>query len=251
MKKNRVATFIVNYNMPERTDALHSVIKDFCYPHNDVFVIDNGSDIAPPSIHTNVRIDENVQTTNGWLLGLAHADALALKYGHDYFAYWFIITSAGIPLPHDVLTPLVEVLENEEKAVGVHPSLTQDSTTAWEHLMNSGRNIPRETWMIDNIASLWKADFFDAVGRFDPHLVYGWGIDLELSYLALESDHKIFVHDGVQVEKITNIGYKMDRMNMHSNEREVRARMNMNHILSAKYGEDWKLLLFKHREKFE
>jgi hypothetical protein len=93
--------------------------------------------------------------------------------------------------------------------------------------------------MIDNIAALWRADWFDGLGRFDPKLRYGWGVDLETCFRAREEDYKLYVHEGVKVKKVTDIGYTMDRMNMTAPERREKAYKNMEERLSLKYGGKW------------
>lgn len=226
----RVAALIVNYNMPERTDSLYSSISKTRWPL-DIYVIDNGSDIAAPSQYTNVWIPENKQTTAGWLTGLnIAADA------HHYFAYWFLITSAEYTGGGDLLSPLAEWLTLEPEAVGVHPALTPDSTTSWEHMKARGGAVYRQTWMIDNIAALYRADWFDKIGRFDPEMRYAWGIDLETCYKARKQGRTLWISEGEQVKKVTNIGYKMDRMNMSADERGRKAGDNMRAVLYSKYG---------------
>lgn len=232
---DRVAAFIVNYNMPEKTDALCQYIAENVKSPIDVIVIDNGSDLQPPSKFTALRLDENVQTTNGWLMGLHYADALARKRGTPYFAYWFIITSAEFPADSgDPLTPMVRTLQTHPDIVGVHPTLTQDSTTSWNHIKQGGA-----TFMIDNIASLYRADWFDSIGRFDPALTYAWGIDIETCWKARRDGKGIYIQPDSHVRKITNIGYSMNRMNMSASDREQKAGTQMREILSARYGADW------------
>jgi len=231
----RVAAFIVNYNMPERADALAQHIKNTSAHPVDVYLIDNGSDIMPPAENTNVRLEKNVQTTNGWLCGLKAADKKA-----PYFAYWFLITSAEFVDAADPLTPMVEFLQDNGDAVGIHPALTADSTTAWAHLYDRKTGLPRRTWMIDNIASLYKAEWFDSIGRFDAELVYGWGIDLETCYLARKAGKSLWVDERVQIKKVTDIGYAMDRMNMKAHVRRVNASKNMQAVLSKRYGSMWR-----------
>ena len=230
-----VAIFIVNYNMPERTDALCKHIRKYVkWPHS-LFVIDNGSDLVKPSQFSNVMLPENVQTTGGWLAGLEEA-----KKQGKWLAYWFIITSAEFVEQKDPLTPMVAaLLKHPDNLVGIHPVLTKDSTTAWNHLKWRGNGGVRRTWMIDNIASLWRSDWFDDQGGFDPDLKYAWGIDFELSWKAREQDKWLWVHEGVKVRKVTDIGYTMDRMNMTANERVRLAGKNMAEVLSGRYGPDW------------
>ncbi|MDD4111216.1 MAG: hypothetical protein PHS54_06735 [Clostridia bacterium] len=237
--KYKVAAFIVNYNMPERADKLAHYIKKTINWPVDVYLVDNGSDISKPAKNTNVLLKKNVQTCNGWLEGLKAAD----KSGRKYFAYWFLITSARF-IGGDPLKSMIEVLIDDKNAVGVHPSLTPESTTAWNHLINRKTMKIRRTWMIDNIASLYRASWFNEIGRFDRKMIYAWGIDLETCYLARKQNKSIWIDDKVMVEKVTDIGYKMNRMNMTSNERSTRAEQNMREILEEKYGANyWDLMI--------
>jgi GT2 family glycosyltransferase len=236
----RVAAILTNYNMPERTDALVKYIRKHvkAYPA-DVVVVDNGSDLCKPSRFTNVWLKENIQTTGGWLAGLA-----SLK--QKYFAYWFLITSAEF-IPEksfDPLMPMVAKLKDDPQAVGIHNALTQDSTTSWGHLITRGGIGCRPTWMLDNISSLYRAEWFDSIGWFDPNLIYGWGIDLETCYLARQEERTLWICEDAKVKKVTDIGYTMDRMNMTADDRRVRARENMMKVFEDKYGEDWRDLMY-------
>jgi GT2 family glycosyltransferase len=234
---DKIAVLIVNYNMPERTSALAEVIYHSKYPH-DLYVIDNGSDIAKYSHFTNVWIDKNIQTTGGWLAGLKIAKDAALQSSTDYLAYMFLITSAEFVGNDDPLAPLAQLLLDDPLAVGVHPALTADSTTHWEHMKARG-GPPRRTWFIDNIASMYRASWFDSIGGFDPALTYAWGIDLETCYKARVQGRSLYIHEGVQVKKVTDIGYTMGRMNMSADERQRLASENERAVLSAKYGADY------------
>ena len=234
---HKVAIFIVNFNMPERTDALVGhIAQTVKWPH-ELFVVDNGSDLVSPSKYTNLWLPENRQTTGGWLAGLRFADS----FNEDFFAYWFLITSAEFLNGNsDPLTPMAALLVADDNAVGVHPALTADSTTAWTHLISrNGSQKPRRTWMIDNIASLYRADWFDANGRFDPTLKYAWGIDLEACLKARQQGRSLWVDERSQIKKVTNIGYDMGRMNMKAGNREQLAGTNMAEVLSGRYGPNW------------
>ena len=178
----------------------------------------------------------NRQTTGGWLAGLQASES----WHEDYLAYWFLITSAEFP-PGDAdpLSPMAVLLQNDPNAVGVHPALTCDSTTAWKHLITRGGDEPRRTWMIDNIASLYRAQWFDGIGRFDPELRYAWGIDLETCWKARQQGRSLWVHEGSRVKKVTNIGYQMGRMGMSADDRNYHARANMAEVLERRYGADW------------
>jgi len=226
----RVAAVITNYNMPERADALAEHLFKSEWPL-DLYLVDNGSDLVEPAKHTNVRIPKNIQTTGGWLAGLSEAD----DTGKEYLAYMFLITSTEI-LDTDPVAPMAVWLESNADAVGIHPALTHDSTTSWGQLYARGGQQPRRTWMIDNICSMYRAEWFNSIGRFDPAMEYAWGVDLETCYKARVQRRTLWVDERVQVRKVTNIAYSMNRMNMSADERGARAGANMRDVLFKKYG---------------
>ena len=227
--------------MPESVDKMvEHVERNTCIPH-DWYVTDNASDLAEPSQYTNVWIKpKNKQTTAGWLEGLKAAKKIS-----KYDAYLFTITSCDFNgLSGDPLEPMLKLLEADSNAVGVHAALTPDSTTSWEHLKTRGGNKPRRTWFLDNLWCMYRADFFDSIGWFDPELRYAWGVDLETCYKARSQGRSLWVHEGVQVRKITDIAYAMDRMRMSADERRQLASQNMEIILSQKYGNEWRNLMY-------
>jgi GT2 family glycosyltransferase len=235
MKPN-TAAFIVNYNMPERADALYTHIETFSKSPVDIYLIDNGSNEQPPAANTNYWIENNVQTTAGWVNCLKDT-----RQKYDY--YWFLITSAEFIEPFDPLTPMVKMMQANENIVGVHPALTKDSTSAWTHLFTLGK-YPRFVWMIDNIASLYRADWFDSIGGFDTRFIYAWGIDLETAYIARKQNRRLVVCEDVLIRKETDIGYKLDRMGMTSEQRRELARANMEAVFTEKYGHNWKKIIY-------
>ncbi len=251
MKK--VACIIPNFNMPERTAALTEYIRRNCVDHPEIIVVDNGSlkdRETFPNFDTAIYLKENIQTTGAWLMGMQYADMLERKYKQSFFAYWVIITSAEFTEKSgDPLAAMLAVMNSNYDAVGVSPVLSLDSTTSWEHM----KPIPgewlirgaRQTWMLDNICTLWRADWFNSIGRFDPNLVYAWGIDLETSYKARKQGKSLWICENVQVKKVTDIGYTMGRMGMPAEKRRELARENMDQVFTFKYGKNWKEIMYE------
>jgi hypothetical protein len=230
----RVAVILVNYNMPERTDALcEHVANHVRWPHA-LFVVDNGSDMVPPSKYTTCRLSPNRQTTGGWLAGLEQA-----RTEGPWLGYLFLITSAEFVPETDPLTPLAEMLLQDETLVGVHPALTRRLVPATGPTSSRWGVKPRQTWHLDNICALYRADWFDGMGGFDPALTYAWGIDLETGWKARRDGKKLMVHDGTRIKKISNIGYNMGRMRMNAAERADFAGQEMRRVLGNKYGPLW------------
>jgi hypothetical protein len=233
--------------MPERTDALCAHIEENVkIAQYDFFVVDNGSDLVEPSKYTTDWIDQNCQTTCAWLTGLAASDEYArMNLPNPYFAYWIMITSTEfVEGSGDLLTPLVETLTTHQNAAVVHPALTADSTSAlMEQMGDRGSGLPRRTYLIDNIAALWRADYLNSIGRFRPELTMGWGVLPETCWKVRRDRKYIWIHEGLQVKKVSNIGYKMERMRMTAEERARLASAEAKKVLEPIYGPNYNEIL--------
>lgn len=242
IKDKRVGLILVNYNMNENTDKIVKKLQQYTKHPTDFIVVDNGSDLQKPSQYTTIRLEQNVQTNNGWLMGLHYADAISTVEEFDYYAYVICITSLYVDdINTDIISKLVKNINDD--IVGIHPSLSKDSTTAHKHLIKNGDGI-RQVRFIDNIFSMYKANWFDNIGRFNPEMTYAWAVDLETGYIARQENKKICVDDSISVKKITDIGYKMNRMNMGASERRNNASKQMDDYLREKYGPNYKSLLW-------
>ena len=240
---NRTAIIINNYNMPEQTDALVEHIIDTVKMPHDLIVVDNGSDIVESSEHSTFVISENVQTTNGFLAGLCYADDFAEVSRYDYFAYWMIITSAEFIKEdkRDPLEILLPVLEDDPLAYAVQPSILFDGEEAWHPLLYPRMPLKkRRIWGIDYISTLFRAEYFNKIGRYRKELTMMWGVPGECNWKARKNGWHIYVHDGYTMKKHTNLGYDMDRMNMTAAERRELASAESDRILEPLYGKDYR-----------
>ena len=238
---NKTAIFIVNYNMPERTDRICEHIMFTVNHPYDLYVIDNGSDLVKPSQYTTIQVKENRQTVGGWLAGV---DA-ATHSGEDYSTYWFIITSMVFndidwsdPLDH--LLPLFKYPDT----FAVHPATTFNHS-AWEHWMSprepgNGRSSRRRTWGTDYIAVLMDAEKYHKLDGFNPRLTMGWGVMGEMNWKARRRGWKLYINDTYVIHKETDIGYDLNRMNMNAEDRKVLAAKQSDDVLSPSYGEDYR-----------
>jgi len=236
----KTAVILTNYNMPEKTDAIVGALKAQGNSNYYPVVIDNGSDLREPSRHTELRLPKNRQTTAGWLAGWDIARHMGI-----FDSYVFTITSIEIPDKYPkIISRLRHTRAHKPNAVILSPALTANSTTAWKHMHRQGEGL-RKTWMVDNLFAFYDASWFDHIGGFDYRFIYGWGVDLETSYLARRSGHDIYIDDSILIKKTTNIGYEMNRMNMSAEDRVALASANMDEIMTLKYGENWRDLMYE------
>ena len=232
---DKVAIIITNYNMPEATGKIWNYVQEYVdYPH-DFIIVDNASDLITPSKHTALYLNKNVQTCGGWLAGLNYADTL----GEDYLAYVIVGTSIELIPDHDHIRVMAEFLLNDDNAVGVAPAVVDSVIPCWQQIKDRGTEKPRRTWGIDHLFTMWRADWFNSVDRFDHELSYAWGLAEETCWQARRDGKSLWVHEGIKMKKHHNIGYEMNRMNMTGEERGKNAMNNVSKVMFKKYGKDW------------
>ena len=232
---NKVAIIIVNYNMLEKTDQIiENLNKTVKYPH-DIILVDNGSNFINESKYTSLRLQKNVQTNNGWLMGLHYADSLEIINNEKYFAYCFVLTSVKlIETEKDIIETMINTMKKDDNVVGVHPSLTTSSLTHRETMINTPDKGIEHLFFIDNIFSCYRASWFNKIGRFNSKLTFDWGIDIETGYFADIDNKKILLDNTIKIEKDTEYKTNIDN-----------AINQINNYFSEKYGSDYSNLLYK------
>lgn len=224
--------------MPERTNAIIEHLQFTVNYPLDYYVVDNGSDLVKPSKYTTVKLEKNKQVTGGFLAGV---DA-AVKSGEDYLAYWFMITSAKFTDTDwtDPLDYLVPIIKNPD-TFAVSPSVNFPKHCAWEKWMAPRENSTyRKIWGMDYICALIRAEKYHKLGGFRPELIYMWGVPGEMNWKARKNGWKLYINDAYEIEKYTDIGYEMDRMNMSAEDRRRLAAANSDEILNSIYGEGYR-----------
>lgn len=238
---DKTAIIVCSYNMPERTDALcEHILKTVKVPHT-LYVIDNGSDLVEPSLYTTHWLPDNLQTGGGFRRGLEFADKFDYKY------YWLLITSAAFieTDTRDPLECLLPIMEQDEMAYAVQPSIKfGKKEEAWSKWLEPRKHSTfRRIWGVDYISTLFRAEFLNKIGRFRKELPMMWGAIGECNYKARKRGWHIYVCDNYTMRKETDIGYKMDRMNMTSVDRKRIAAAESDRVLTPIYGSNY-------REKF-
>jgi hypothetical protein len=234
-----VAIVISNYNMPEAVDRL---VADFAritrWPY-DLVVADNGSDKVPPSRHTALSWRENLGPAAVWRIATTWAERLAHKRGAPHLGYLLCCTSTLIPPEQgerDLVAALAEALLADPNAVFVHPAHVRGSGCSYPHLFDAGSGGLRRVGFAEAMCGLVRADWWHAVGGFDPAFQLNWGCDIDLCMQARLQGRGVWLHEGALVGKEDSLGYHSGRYEMSAEERRTRATAEMNAIFKRKYG---------------
>lgn len=238
------AICIVNYRMGERTDALVEHIEKTTKCRHEFFIVDAVDDLHPPfyrSKYATAILDYNPQMNAGLMLAVKQAHEREQVIHEKFFAYWFITTSMSFLNvdTQDTLDNLLSVLCYQSDAVIVSPALDKSSGTAWTNMKVKRGNEWRQTHGCDCLATVYRADWFDAQGGYNPDLTIGWGMDMEMSWKARQQHRTIWINEYVQMHKEESVAYAMGRWNFTPEERRVKGREEMYQVLTAKYGENF------------
>jgi GT2 family glycosyltransferase len=254
---DKIAVVSVNYNMPEVIQYNIDVLKKNSDVPMDFIVVDNGSNeeymFIPESddIHM-VYLDYNLHHTHGYRMGFNYAKSLEALNWEKYFAY-LVCASSGkfIDDGNDPVMPLYELLKNDDNAVIVQGAHDETSHGFWEHLRNRGTGEPRQTWMIEYLLTLFRADWFDEIDWFHPGL-HLHGTDLYYSWLARQQERGMYVHEGVEIHREWNNMFEMGRApESNPGERTTLARKSMVRTLTPELGDNWEQRLFQEFVKEE
>jgi hypothetical protein len=90
---------------------------------------------------------------------------------------------------------------------------------------------------------LVRADWFHAIGGFEPEFQLHWGIDIDLCVQAHRQGRGVWLHEGVYVRKQDSRGYSSGRYEMSAEERARRAGAAMDAVLMRKYGRPARALI--------
>ena len=239
---NKVAIIIVNYNTKQKIDEIIKNIKETVKYSHDIILVDNGSDVLERSEHSTIILKDNIELTNGWLVGVKYANSLEIINNEKYFAYCFASSRTEfVEKNKDIVEIMVNKLKQDSNIVGIHPSLTADSKTNYKNMINIKDGINQELFFIENIFSCYTANWFN-INSFYKELKYDVGNDINLGYVASLDNKKIILDNTIFVK--SNSFYSNTKENLSEDE----LKNNMKEIFKNKYGKIYDIVISKKIE---
>lgn len=205
----RVATVVLNRNLPDVTDRLCAHLEEHDYDMTDVFVVEAGSDRARLSKHTTWHADWGDAREHGlrYSRGMNYALSQLVKEerfgGYEAF---FLLTNDTELSPTQTIAPLLRVLE-EHPRVGI----LSPCSRRWgeRHLLK--REATMYFWFIHNNAYFLRREFIETVMErerpdhmnllFDGTNFRGFGSESELIAKAYANDWAAAITTTVWVEE--------------------------------------------------
>lgn len=95
----------------------------------------------------------------------------------------------------------------------------------------------REVYWIEFVAPIFHREVVKNIGMLDFDMPYGWGVELDYCYRSILKSYKTYLVQNVRVKHYEHQSQEDESSYRHH------ANMEMNHVLSSKYGSDWQGLL--------
>ena len=192
----RVATIILNRNLPEVTDRLYEHLTKFDGDLTDIYVVEAGSDANKLSQHAtwHANTPEIMQDGLRYGRGMNFGLIQLLKEGKFYqYDAFFLLTNDTEFKAGPTLAPLVDLLDK-------HPSvgILSPCSERWGERLLLANEHTKDFWFIHNNAYLLRREFVEMICDkehpetidflFDGTNFRGYGCENELIAKAYAND---------------------------------------------------------------
>jgi hypothetical protein len=207
MKK--VATIILNRNLPDVTDSLYELLAKHNSEMTDIYVVESGSDQNNLSKHCSywANWDESIENGLRYPMGFNYGllSLLNDKKYHDY-EYLFLVCNDSVFEPKPIIRTLVEEMEK-------HPRLgiLSPCSDSWGERRLLQLNETKYFWYINHISWLLRRSYVDTVRElteptiknflYDGSNFRGYESDLELIIKGYANDYASAVTTKVKIEE--------------------------------------------------
>lgn len=192
----RVATIILNRNLPDVTDALFSHLQQYDSDATDVFVVEAGSDLNNLSKNTTWQATWSEAKTHGlrYCRGMNYGLSQLWKEGkfEEYDAF-FLLTNDTELQPRKTVEPLIEILDHHP-----HVGILSPCSKRWGERLLLEKQSTKYFWFIHNNAYLLRRKFIESIFNenepdamnflFDGSNFRGYGSENELIAKAYAND---------------------------------------------------------------
>jgi hypothetical protein len=214
MKK--IATIILNRNLPEVTDRLYEHLYKYDGDKTDIYVLEAGSDVNRLSRYAAWHANSDDAMANGLRYGRGMNFGLVqlLKEGKfDLYDAFFLLTNDTEFKARPTLSPLMEILKKHPR-VGILSPCSE----RWGERLLLKEEATKYFWFIHNNAYLMRREFIESIcDREQPEVMdflfdgtnfRGYGSEHELIAKAYANDWAAAITS--QVYAAENESYLLD-----------------------------------------
>ena len=213
----RVATIILNRNLPNETDQLWKQVDENNHETTDIYVVEAGSDSNNLSTHATWHANDPESLRHGLRYSRGMNFALSELWKENKFknyeAFFLITNDTEFQSPHPI-QDLLDVLDKHPKVGIVSPCSDQ-----WgeNNLLQEQR--VKYFWFVHNTAYMMRRNFLESIADtqspdmyrfiFDGTNFRGYGMESEMIAKAYANDWAVAITSDVQIRE--NESYLLNR----------------------------------------
>ena len=213
----RVATIILNRNLPNETDQLWKQVDENNHETTDIYVVEAGSDSNNLSTHATWHVNDPESVRQGLRYSRGMNFALSELWKENKFknyeAFFLITNDTEFQSPHPI-QDLLDVLDKHPKVGIVSPCSDQ-----WgeNNLLQEQR--VKYFWFVHNTAYMMRRNFLESIADtqspdmyrfiFDGTNFRGYGMESEMIAKAYANDWAVAITSDVQIRE--NESYLLNR----------------------------------------
>lgn len=243
VSSNKLKAIILNYNLGKYADELYSKMISDGFSSEQVILVDNGSDKEPPALNTNFKLPYNVRVSGQLNLVLYY---LSLYFPQDY--YFIVTTSAKLLEEVNYYQAVKNSIHHlgKRKLGFITCSMVGDGLEDYPQINNE--MLAHDYSRVSDyqpIATIYShaviaACIDNSAGPFNLDLKRGWGMDLELKYIAEKLGMENFVSKELKIEWRKNYLHNMGLADESIICYRSKANEEMFASFNRKYGHNWR-----------
>ena len=187
---------VLNHNLPQLTDNCAEQLSR-SLGNNELWVVDNGSDKAPPANSTTHKLPENIYLGGAFNVVLEEFNSS----NHDYL---FFLNNDLIFHGYELIPTILDEVKSGDWAM-YSPSVINAGIGQchWKEMWNWGTKSVRQVPFIDFQSPVIRKDFAKLINRF-PDELFHYGLDFYSAILAEKNNLKIGVSDNITFCHLSN-----------------------------------------------
>ncbi|MCP4354932.1 MAG: hypothetical protein GY793_04730 [Proteobacteria bacterium] len=232
------------------TDDLYAKLISDGFAKEDIVLVDNGSDKKKPAKNTGLALPWNVRVSGQM--------AMSLRYLHDYFPqdYYMIVTTSVKLFDNvnykEVTDKIIADMKNRDIGF-VTSSLSggfseKFSSQYYDDLVDEYQ----DTGIFQPMMTIYSHKLIEfsidnKAGCFNLDLIRGYGMELEMKYLANINGLETLVAKKFHMEWLVNNTHKKGLADENQNSYKNKATQEMERVFIKKYGVNWRVKLMSSK----
>jgi GT2 family glycosyltransferase len=188
--KTKTLAVILNYNLPEYTNALYKELIKHKTDNHDILIFDNAS--SPEGKPEVVHLSTEKNCRFGGAMNLMFEYVLQ---NEEYDSLLFLSNDLLVNGDNFIDILRKEMFEQDYSILSPAVHQVMLETNMWRQMSNYGTKNVRQVPWVDFMSPLIHRRVIEEIKQFDMSMIHGWGLDIYAGIVCERKQWKIGVVD--------------------------------------------------------